>query len=398
MQPDEIPSEDGLSFRQRDLRDRARAFTAAHVTPVALHHDAHSLYPSDMIRAARAEGLLNTVIPASYGGPGLSAFEEVLIAEEVGYGCVGMWTTMGIINLATVPILFGGSDEQKFRRFGELLDGAIPAFALTEPEGGSDVAAIKTHAEKVGNEYVLTGAKRYISGTDAAQFLVTFAKTDPVARHHGISAFIVPLDSPGLAITHRFSKFAHRAYDTSDVEFDEVIVPASNLIGTEGAGFRLAMAAFDRNRPAVAAASTGLAMRALDEATAYAVERSAFGQPLVSFQAVAHKLADIAAGVEASRQLNYLAARQLDSQVRNVGTAAKAKLLATDLAMRAATEAVQIFGAAGIMHGNVAEKLFRDAKVLQIYEGTNEIQRNIVVRELLQSKEYLVRRRPIALR
>jgi len=393
MQVAETASWDGLTTRHREVRESSRTFTATHVTPVAAHHDAEASFPHEMVRAARSSGLFSTVIPEYYGGPGFSTLEEAIIAEEIGYGCASMWTVLGIANLATIPILVGGSEEQRRRRFGEILAGAFPAFALTEPTGGSDVASLQTSAKRRGDHYVISGAKRYISAAEVADFFVLFAKTDPTAGHAGISAFVVGRDLPGLKITRRFNKFAHRAYDTSDIQIDDVIVPASDRIGNEGDGFRLAMAAFDRNRPAVAGAATGLASRALDEATEYSLGRTAFGRAIVTFQAVSHKLSDIAAGIEASRQLYQLAARQLDSQVRNASTAAKAKIIATDLAMRAATEAVQIFGAAGIMHGNTVEKLFRDAKVLQIYEGTNEIQRNIIARELIKSEEYKTRRR-----
>lgn len=379
------PSGEWLNNRQRSLRTLVREFTMEYIMPVAAQHDAEASYPFEVIAAAREAGLLNTVIPRSHGGPGFSCLDEVVAAEEIGYGCVGIWTTLAIPSLAETPIVLGGSAEQHHRLFGEILDGAIPAFALTEPTGGSDVAALRTTAKRRGDYYVISGHKSFISTATVASIFVLFAKTDREAGHRGISVFVVPSDTPGLKVVRSFDKSGHRAYDTSEIVLEDVAVPAANLIGAEGDGFRLAMKAFDRNRPAVAAAATGLAARALDEATRYAVYRSAFGSAIVEFQAVAHKLADIAIGVDAARLLCMQAAKQLDSLGRNVDSAAKAKAFATDLAMRSAVEAVQIFGAAGIMRHNPVEKLMRDAKVLQVYEGTNEIQRNIIVRELVRS-------------
>lgn len=368
------------------LRTRAREYAKAHVLPVAARHDREATYPHDAIAAAREAGLLNTVIPASLGGTGMSCVDDVVIAEEVGYGCASIWTTLAIRGLTTVPIAVGGTPEQQRILLGSVADGAVPAFALTEPNGGSDVAAITTTARREGGDYVISGMKRYISTTDVATFFVLFAKTDPTAGRRGISAFVVPRDAPGLTVTHRFDKFAHRCYDTSEIALREVIVPETSRIGAEGDGFTLAMAAFDRNRPAVAAAGVGLARRARDEALARATSRTAFNTTVIDHQAVSHKIADIDVGISAGRLLCLAAAKELDEGRRNVATAAKAKVFATDLAMRAATDAVQIFGAAGIMRENPVEKLMRDAKVLQVYEGTNEIQRNIVVRDLVREQ------------
>ncbi|HEX2300717.1 MAG TPA: acyl-CoA dehydrogenase family protein, partial [Pseudonocardiaceae bacterium] len=232
--------------------------------------------------------------------------------------------------------------------------------------------------------YVISGAKRYISNAMVADVFVVFARTDPQAGHRGLSAFLVPTDSPGVDIVGQFDKAAHRAYDTSELELREVRVPAENRLGSEGDGFRLAMSSFDRNRPAVAGAAVGVATRALTEASTYAASREAFGAPIAQFQAVGHKLADIATGIEAARLLAWRAAAEFDTGLSNTTSASMAKAFATDLAMRAAVDAVQIYGAAGIMRNNPVEKLLRDAKVLQVYEGTNEIQRNIIVRELMR--------------
>lgn len=375
----------GLTPRQQRLQQMARAFAAQEIMPVAEKHDRAGTYPRAVADRARVAGLLNTSVPRSYGGPGRSVLEETIIAEEFSHACSGIWTALIINNLATIPILLGASNELRERWLRHITRGMTPAFALTEPGGGSDVAGIRTVARRDGGTYVISGEKRYISNATVADVFVVFAKTDPHAGHRGISAFLVPTDSPGIDIVCQFDKAAHRAYDTSDIALHEVRVPAENRLGAEGDGFRLAMASFDRNRPAVAGAGVGVAGRALAEASGYAASREVFGTPIARFQAVGHKLADIATGVEAARLLAWRAAAEFDTGMRNTMSASMAKAFATDLAMRAAVDAVQIYGAAGIMRHNPVEKLLRDAKVLQVYEGTNEIQRNIIVRELMRA-------------
>ncbi|MGH4023834.1 MAG: acyl-CoA dehydrogenase family protein [Pseudonocardiaceae bacterium] len=377
----------GLTPKQRRLQQVARAFAIQEIMPVAEKHDRTATYPQTVADRARQVGLLNTSVPRSHGGPGCSVLEETIIAEEFSYACSGIWTALIINNLATIPILIGTSGDIRARWLDDILRGVTPAFALTEPSGGSDVAGIRSVAHRDGGSYVISGRKRYISNATVADVFVVFAKTDAHAGHHGISAFLVPADSPGIDILSQFDKAAHRAYDTSDIALHEVRVPAENRLGAEGDGFRLAMASFDRNRPAVAGAAVGVAGRALAEAGAYAASREAFGSPIARFQAIGHKLADIATGVEAARLLAWRAATEFDTGMRNTTSASMAKAFATDLAMRAAIDAVQIYGAAGIMRHNPVEKLLRDAKVLQVYEGTNEIQRNIIVRELMRDHD-----------
>lgn len=375
----------GLTPKQQRLQQMVRAFAVREIMPVVEKHDRTATYPQAVADRARVAGLLNTSVPRSHGGPGYSVLEETIIAEEFSYACSGIWTALIINNLATIPILIGALGNLRERWLHHIMRGMTPAFALTEPGGGSDVARIRTVAHRDGEMYVISGEKRYISNATVADVFVVFAKTAPRAGHQGISAFLVPADSPGLDILSQFDKAAHRAYDTSEITLREVRVPAENRLGAEGDGFRLAMASFDRNRPAVAAAAVGVARRALAEASAYAASREAFGASIARFQAVGHKLADIATGVEAARLLAWRSAAEFDTGVRNTMSASMAKVFATDLAMRAAVDAVQIYGAAGIMRHNPVEKLLRDAKVLQVYEGTNEIQRNIIVRELMRA-------------
>ncbi|MGH3905825.1 MAG: acyl-CoA dehydrogenase family protein [Pseudonocardiaceae bacterium] len=374
----------GLTANQQRLQQMARAFAVQEIMPVAEKHDRTATYPQAVADQARALGLLNTCVPRSHGGPGYSVLEETIIAEEFSFACSGIWSALVINNLATIPILVGALGDLRERWLRLIVAGMTPAFALTEPGGGSDVAGIRTVARRDGGTYVISGAKRYISNATVADIFVIFAKTDPRGERRGISAFLVPTDSPGVEVCGQFDKAAHRAYDTSELELHEVRVPAENRLGAEGDGFRLAMATFDRNRPTVAGAAVGVAGRALAEASAYASSRHAFGEPIARFQAIGHKLADIATGVEAARLLAWRAAAEFDMGVPNTASASMAKAFATDLAMRAAIDAVQIYGAAGIMRHNPVEKLLRDAKVLQVYEGTNEIQRNIIVRELMR--------------
>lgn len=373
-----------LSAEEERLQQAARSFALREIMPVVEQHDRTATYPQAVAARAREAGLLNTNVPRSHGGPGRSAVEETIIAEEFSFACSGIWTALAINNLATIPILIGAFGEVRDRWLRDIVHGMTPAFALTESGGGSDVASIHTVAHRENGTYVISGAKRYISNATVADVFVVFAKTDPRAGHSGISAFLVPADSSGVEILGQFDKAAHRAYDTSEIALHEVRVPAENRLGAEGAGFRLAMASFDRNRPAVAGAGVGMATRALAEAKTYAASREAFGAPIAQFQAVGHKLADLATGIEAARLLAWRAADEFDRGVSNTAIASMAKAFATDLAMRAAVDAVQIYGAAGIMRHNPVEKLLRDAKVLQIYEGTNEIQRNIIVRELVR--------------
>lgn len=371
-----------LNDEQRMIRDTAREFARREIAPIAARCDAEATFPMPVFARAREVGLVNMTVPAEFGGSGWGACELVLVTEELAWGCAGITGALGINAIVADVFHCAGSKEQKKRAFGRLLDGEIGAYALTEPGAGSDVAAIATRAERRRDRYVLNGSKVWISNAPLAAFFVVFAKTDPQAGHKGISAFLVDRDAPGLSVGRHLGKLGQRSAPAAEVHLNDVEVPGTALIEGEGSGFMIAMKVFDRSRPMVAALGVGLMQRALDEALAYAKTRKTMNKPIIEHQAVGHKLADMAMRTDAARLLVLHAAWLLDNDRRNTLQAAYAKTFAADTAMWAATEAVQIFGGMGYSTEYPVEKLFRDAKVLQIYEGTSEIQRNIIAREL----------------
>lgn len=378
----------GLSFtlteEQRMLQEMAHDFAVKEMAPVAEHYDRTSEFPWPVVEKARAVGLINTNIPEEYGGAGLSVLEEGIVGEEMAYGCSGISTALGINNLASIPIIVAGSPEQKKKWLTKLTDGGMAAYAVTEPGAGSNVAGIRATARKEGNQYVLNGSKTFISNASVADFFVVFAKTDKEAGHKGMTAFIVPRDAAGFSVSKHFDKLGQRASDTAEISLDNVAVPEENRLGSEGQGFLIAMTVFDFSRPTVACGAVGVAARALDEAKKYAAEREAFGQVIAQFQAIGHKLADMATNIEAARLLAWRAAIQVDAGTPNSMWSSMAKVFAADTAMQATVEAVQIFGGYGYMKEYPVEKLMRDVKIYQIYEGTSQIQRNIIVRELFR--------------
>ena len=379
---------DGINFalteEQRMLQSLARDFSRSEIAPVAEHYDQTAEFPIPVIEKARAAGLINSNIPIDYGGGGASLIEECLICEEIGWGCTGIGTAILINNLAATPIILAGSEEQKKEWLGRMTGGQLGAYAVTEPAAGSDVAGMLSTATKCGNEYVIKGSKTFISNASYSQFFVVFAYTDKSAKHRGMSAFIVERDRPGFSVSKKFDKLGQRASDTAEITLDEVAVPADHLLGKEGDGFKIAMLVFDRSRPTVAASAVGLAQRALDESVKYAKERTTFGVPIGQHQGIGFMLADMAMNVEAARLLTFKAAWLVDQGHPNTKFAAFAKAFAADSAMKAATDAVQIFGGYGFMKEYPVEKLMRDCKVFQIYEGTSQIQRTIIMRELMR--------------
>jgi acyl-CoA dehydrogenase len=379
---------DGINFalteEQRMLQSLARDFSRSEIAPVAEHYDQTAEFPIPVIEKARAAGLINSNIPIDYGGGGASLIEECLICEEIGWGCTGIGTAILINNLAATPIIIAGSEDQKKEWLGRMTGGQLGAYAVTEPAAGSDVAGMLSTATKCGNEYVIKGSKTFISNASYSQFFVVFAYTDKSARHRGMSAFIVERDRPGFSVSKKFDKLGQRASDTAEITLDEVAVPADHLLGKEGDGFKIAMLVFDRSRPTVAASAVGLAQRALDESVKYAKERTTFGVPIGQHQGIGFMLADMAMNVEAARLLTFKAAWLVDQGHPNTKFAAFAKAFAADSAMKAATDAVQIFGGYGFMKEYPVEKLMRDCKVFQIYEGTSQIQRTIIMRELMR--------------
>jgi acyl-CoA dehydrogenase len=371
-----------LSEERKLIQNLAREFARAEIAPIAARCDREAAFPMEVFHKLRDVGLVNLTVPAAYGGPGLGVTDLAIVTEQLGWGCAGIAGTMGINAIVADVFHSAGSESQKRLVFGWLLEGRWGAYAMTEPSAGSDVAAIRTRAERRGDRYVIDGAKVWISNAPLADFFVVFAKTDPSAGARGISAFLVDRDTPGLSVGKSLGKMGQRAEPASEVFFEGVEVPAERRIGAEGEGFLIAMKVFDRSRPMVGALAVALATRCLDEALGYAKERHTMGKPIVQHQAIGHKLADMAVRVEASRLLVYQAAALLDAGQSNTLQAAYAKLFAADAAVHCATEAVQVFGGMGYSTEYPVEKLYRDAKVLQIYEGTSEIQKTIIAREL----------------
>ncbi|MDE0183236.1 MAG: acyl-CoA dehydrogenase family protein [Caldilineaceae bacterium] len=369
------------------LRELAIEFTAREIIPRAEHYDQSDEWPWDIFQKAREVGLVNLNIPEEYGGMGASALEECVISEAMAYGCSGIQTALMLNQLAILPLLIAGSDEQKRRYLPWIADeGKVAAYCMTEPDAGSDVAGIKTTAVRRGDTYLLNGLKTWITDGPVASFFAVFAKTDPEAAHKGMSCFIVERDWPGVSTGQPLKKMGQQAAQACQVFFENVEVPVANRLGEEGDGFRIAMQAFDISRPGVATAAVGVSWRALDEAVAYAGERTAFGQPIAHFQGVGFMLADMAIRVEAGRLLAYKAAWEVDQGVRNTMSASIAKAYCAEAAMKNATDAVQVFGGNGYSREYPVEKLMRDAKIYQIYEGTTQIQQMVISRELYRNR------------
>lgn len=371
-----------MTEERKLIQNLAREFARSEIAPIAARCDQEARFPMYVFHKLRDMGLVNLTVPEAYGGPGLGGLEVALVTEQLGWGCAGIVGAIGINSIVADVFHATGTEAQRRRIFGRLLDGEWGAYAVTEPSAGSDVAGIKTRAEKRADRYVLNGSKIWISNAPLAQFFVVFAKTDAAAGHRSVSAFLVNRDDPGLSLGKSLGKLGQRAAPAGEVFFADVELPVDRLIGDEGHGFMIAMQVFDRSRPMVGALALALATRCLDEAVGYARERHTMGKPIIEHQAIGHKLADMGVRVEASRLLVYQAAALLDAGQPNTLQAAYAKLFAADSAMFCATEAVQVFGGMGYSTEYPVEKLFRDAKVLQIYEGTSEIQKSIIAREL----------------
>ncbi|HID34168.1 MAG TPA: acyl-CoA dehydrogenase [Anaerolineae bacterium] len=373
-----------LSSEQRMLRDLAHDFAENEIKPVAAHYDENDEYPWPIIKKAQEFGLFSVNIPEKYGGPGMSLLEEVILTEELAWGCSGIETALMLNSLAALPIKIAGTEEQKMTYLGRMAEGAMGVYCVTEPGAGSDVAGIKLSAERKGDKYVLNGTKIWITNGPVADIFVVFARTNKEDRYGGLSAFIVEREW-GVTTGQHLPKMGQRAAWASEVFFEDVEVPVENRLGPEGAGFLIAMKVFDSSRPAVSAAAVGVARRAFEEASEYAKTRMAFGKPIIAKQAVGFKLADMAINIEAGRLLAHKAAWLLDNGHRNTTLAAYAKAFCADMAMKVTTEAVQVFGGYGYSREYPVEKLMRDAKIFQIYEGTSEIQRHIIAREISKS-------------
>ncbi|XP_066295247.1 medium-chain specific acyl-CoA dehydrogenase, mitochondrial-like isoform X2 [Branchiostoma lanceolatum] len=376
-----------LTDEQREYQDLARKFAREEIIPVASQYDKTGEYPFPILKKGWELGLMNTHIPADYGGMGLGIFDGCMITEELAYGCTGIQTAFEANNLAQVPVILAGNAEQKKKYLGRMTEELLLcSYGVTEPCAGSDVAGIKTKAVKKGDEYILNGQKMWITNGGHANRYFVLARTsdDPnMPAGKAFTGFIVDREWEGVTPGKKEWNMGQRASDTRGITFEDVRVPAENVLGTEGMGFKIAMGAFDKTRPTVAAGATGIAQRALDEATKYSLERKTMGKYIAEHQAVAFMLAEMAIMVETSRLLTQRSAWEIDQGRRNTYFASIAKAYAGDAANKCATDAVQIHGGNGFNSDYPVEKLMRDAKICQIYEGTAQIQRLIISRELL---------------
>jgi acyl-CoA dehydrogenase len=376
-----------LSDDQKQLQELARKFAKDEIIPKAPHHDKTGEYPREIAKKAWELGIMNTHIPAAYGGLGLNVLDGCIITEELAYGCTGIATAMEANALASAPVIVSGNDEQKKEFLGQLTaEPKFAAYCVTEPGAGSDVSGIRTNAKKVGDDYVINGSKMWITNASVASWYFVLAYTDPSLKHKGMSGFVVPANTKGITVGKKEWNLGQRASDTRGITFEDVKIPARYLLGKEGDGFKIAMSAFDHTRPPVASGAVGLARRAMDEAIQYAQTRKTFGQLISNYQAVSFMIADMAKDIEAARGLVYRAAWAIDQGERNTKFAAMAKAFAADTAMRVTTDAVQVFGGYGYSEEYPVEKLMRDAKIYQIYEGTSQIQRLIIAKEIFDRR------------
>jgi len=372
-----------LTDEQKNLRELAHDFAEKEIRPVAWEYDKDGHWPQEVLQKAFDVGLMNTHIPEEYGGPGLGYLDGCLIEEELSWGCSGIQTSLGCNGLATAPILLGGSEETKKKYLGAITEELkLASFCLTEPDAGSDVSGMRTSAVKQGDKYVINGSKCFITNGSHADYYTVYAKTDKDAGHRGISAFVVEREW-GVVVDKKEDKLGQRASNTATISFNDVEVPAENLLGEENKGFKLAMMTLDRTRPGVAAMATGIARAAFEFATNYSKERVQFGVPIAMHQAIQFMIADMATEIEAARLLTWKSASQLDNGERNTLVSSHAKRFAADTAMKVATDAVQVYGGYGFIKEYPVEKLFRDAKIMQLYEGTSQIQRLVIARETL---------------
>ena len=373
-----------LTEEQEALKAMAREFAEKEMKPNAAKYDKEEEFPEDIMKKAFEVGFLTCKIPKKYGGGELNDVDTVVISEELAAGCAGMYTTMMVNALAYTPIILFGTDEQKKKFLTPHTEKmSFASFCLTEREAGSDAGALKTTAKKVGSEYVINGSKCFISNAGIASLYVVFANSNPDKGMRGLSVFIVPRETPGLTIGKVEDKMGHRASNTTELFFEDVKVPEENLLGKEGIGFVIAMKTLDKTRAPVGAAGVGVAKAALQYAIDYAKTRIQFGKPIALFQHIAFQIAQMAMEINAARHLVWHAAWLLDQGKPCGKESAMAKTYGSDVAMRVTTESLQILGGYGYMKDYPMEKLMRDAKLLQIYEGTNEIQRMIISREVI---------------
>ena len=373
-----------LSQEQRQFKELAQDFARNEIRPVTAHHDETGEFPEAVLRKAWDVGLMNTHIPEEYGGFNLSCLDGVIIGEELAWGCTGIGTAIEANSLAQQPVILGATDALKKKYLAPMAEEfQLCAYGVTEPGAGSDVQGLKTTAVKKGDKWILNGSKMWITNAGVADWYFVVALTDPEKKARGgMTAFIVEREWPGVTVGKKEWNLGQRCSDTRGITFEDVEVPEENVVGQVGDGWKLAMAAFDYTRPAVSSAAVGLARSAMEHAVRYAGERKAFGVPIAAHQAVAFMIADMAKDIEAGRLLVWKAASYKDAGKRNTREAAISKAFCADMAMRVATDAVQVFGGYGYSSEYPVEKLMRDAKIFQIYEGTSQIQRLIISKEI----------------
>jgi alkylation response protein AidB-like acyl-CoA dehydrogenase len=371
---------------QRHIINLCREIARGKILPARAELDEKEEFPWEIIKILADAGLFGIYIPEQYGGLGGGNLDNCLAVEELSKVCIGVSVSFAASGLGCYPILLFGNDKQKQKYLPQIASGKkLAAFGITEPEAGSDAGSIRTTARLDGDYYILNGSKQWITNGGEAEIYSVIAKTDKGKGARGASAFIVEKGTPGFEFGKKEKKLGIRASATRELIFDECRIPRENLLAREGMGFIVAMKTFDQTRPGIAAQAVGLAQGALNEAIAYARERKTFGKPIISHQAVQHMLADMATQIEASRALTYACARYADSGEKDIAKyASMAKLLSSDVCMRVTTDVVQIFGGYGYMRDYPVEKMMRDAKILQIYEGTNQIQRNVIGQFLIK--------------
>lgn len=374
-----------LNEEKLELQEMVREFVEKEITPYAAEMDAENHMRDGLIDKANEMGLLNVIVPEELDGPGLDSISVATIYEELGKGCAGVATSLAANSLATVPVLLAGTDEQKKMYCDILNNGGLAAFALTEPGAGSDAGGVSTRAvhNKEEGTYTLNGTKMFITNGGLAEIFLVFANTRKTGGIRGLTAFIVPKDTPGFSVGKKENKMGIRPSNTTELVLQDVVIPESYRVGREGEGFRIAMNTLDSARPFVGAVSVGIAQAALDYAVKYAKERRQFGQPIASFQMVQGMLADMAMKVETARLMVQKACWMRDQGMEFSKEAAMAKCYAADTAMQVTTDAVQVMGGYGYTKEYPVEKMMRDAKIMQIYEGTNQIQRLVIANKLL---------------
>lgn len=376
----------GFTDEQKEIVELTSKIAREKIVPVRAELDETEEFPWDIMNVLADAGLFGIYIPEEYGGLGFGNLENCLAIEELSKYCIGVSVSFAASGLGAYPILLHGNEEQKKTYLPQIASGKkLAAFGLTESGAGSDAAAIRTTAVRDGNDYVLNGVKQWITNGGEADIYSVIAKTDRSKGARGASAFIVEKDTPGFTFGKKEKKLGIRTSATRELVFEDCRVPKENMIGREGVGFIVTMKTFDQTRPGIAIQGVGLAQGALDAVIEYARERKTFGKPIIAHQAVQHMIADMATEIEAARALTYLAARTADNNSKDLSkVSSMSKLFATDVAMRVTTDVVQIFGGYGYMRDYPVEKMMRDAKILQIYEGTNQIQRNVIGQHLIK--------------